>query len=107
MVTYLSERISLGLDTDTRIYHMLVNLTLQQRYRGEEDFDELHSRAFSVVSQALFNATRSIGHPMPVTAFRVLYGKEKSSLLELHYHLFWKQIMESYSKFGLTFPWKF
>ena len=101
MVRYLvnqSEEILLDLDTDTRIYHMFVNLTFRQRHRGKEDFDELHSQAFSVVSKASFqNANRSIGHPMPVTVSRVLYGKEQFPLLEMHDHLLWNQTIDSYS----------
>ena len=77
MVTYLafhSEGISLlDLDTDTRIYHMFVNLTFRQRYRDEEDFDEIHSQAFSAISKASFDAIPSIGHP--VITLEVQYGK--------------------------------
>ena len=77
MVTYLafhSEGVSLvDLDTDTRIYHMFVNLTFRQRYRVKEDFDETHSQAFGAISKVSFDAVPSIGHP--VNALEVQYGK--------------------------------
>jgi len=62
IVTYLafqSEEISLGLDTDTRIYHMFVNLTLRCKYREEEDFNGIHSQAFSTISKASFQSIPS------------------------------------------------
>ena len=65
MVTYLalhSERVSLlDLDTDTKIYHMFVNLTFRQRYKGWKNLDEIHSQAFSALSKLAFDATARFG----------------------------------------------
>ena len=65
MVTYLalhSERVSLlDLDTDTKIYHMFVNLTFRQRYKGWKNLDEIHSQAFSALSKLAFDATTRSG----------------------------------------------
>ena len=49
----------LDLDTDTRIYHELVYLTFRQRYRAEEDIDEIHSQAFGAISKASFDSIPS------------------------------------------------
>ena len=61
MMTYLalhSEKVSLlDLDTETRIYHMFVNLTFRQRHKESENLDEVHSQAFSALSKAAFDAT--------------------------------------------------
>ena len=61
MVTYLalhSHRVSLlDLDTDTKIYHMFVNLTFRQRYKDVEDLGEIHNQAFSALSKIAFDAT--------------------------------------------------
>ena len=61
IVTYLalhSERVSLlDLDTDTKIYHMFVNLTFWQRYKAVENLDEIHNHAFSAQSKMAFDAT--------------------------------------------------
>ena len=61
MMTYLvlhSEKVSLlDLDTETRLYHMLVNLTFQQRYMDTENLDKAHSQAFSVLSKTAFDTT--------------------------------------------------
>jgi len=58
MMTYLilhSEKVSLlDLDTETRLYHMFVNLTFQQRCK---DVDKVHSQAFSALSKTAFDAT--------------------------------------------------
>ena len=61
MMTYLavhSKKLSLlDLDTETRIYHMFVNLTFRQRYKDLGNLDEVHSQAFSALSKAAFDAT--------------------------------------------------
>ena len=66
MVTYLalhSERVSLlDLDTDTKIYHMFVNLTFRQRYKDVENLDEIHNQAFSTLSKIAFDATTRSGN---------------------------------------------
>ena len=65
MVTYLalhSERVSLlDLDTDTKIYHMFVNLTFRQRYKDVENLDEIHNQAFNALSKIAFDATTRPG----------------------------------------------
>ena len=65
IVTYLalrSERVSLlDLDTDTKIYHMFVNLTFRQRYKDVEDLGEIHNQAFSALSKIAFDATTRSG----------------------------------------------
>ena len=59
MVTYLalhSERVSLlDLDTDTKIYHMFVNLTFRHRHKDVENLDETHNQAFSALSKIAFD----------------------------------------------------
>ena len=66
IVTYLalhSEKISLlDLDTDTKIYHMFVNLTFWQRYKDVENLDEIHSQAFGAISKIAFDATTTSDH---------------------------------------------
>ena len=61
MMTYLavhSEKISLlDLDTETRIYHMFVNLTFRQRYKEVENLDYIHSQVFRALSKTAFDAT--------------------------------------------------
>ena len=65
MMTYLalhSEKVSLlDLDTETRIYHMFVNLTFRQRHKDEENLDYIHSQAFSALSKTAFDATTRPG----------------------------------------------
>jgi len=61
MMTYLalhSEKVSLkDLDTETRLYHMFVNLTFWQRYNEVENLDKIHSQAFNTLSKTAFDAT--------------------------------------------------
>ena len=61
MMTYLavhSEKVSLlDLDTETRIYHMFVNLTFRQRYKEVENLDYIHSQVFRALSKTAFDAT--------------------------------------------------
>jgi len=76
MVTYLalhSEQVSiLDLDTDTKIYHMFVNLTFRQRYKDEESLDEIHNQAFSALSKIAFDATTRFGDHGSILRFHHL-----------------------------------
>ena len=66
MMTYLafhSEEVSLlDLDTETRLYHMFVNLTFRQRYVDMENLDKVHNQAFSVLSKSAFDATTRVSN---------------------------------------------
>ena len=85
MVTYLalrSERVSLlDLDTDTKIYHMFVNLTYRQRYKDVEDLDEIHNQAFGALSKIAFDATTRSGDYARQPLQRGYYG----ATLRLHH----------------------
>ena len=66
MMTYLmrhSEKVSLlDLDTETRLYHMFVNLTFRQRYKDMESLDKVHSQAFNALSKTAFDATTRVNN---------------------------------------------
>ena len=58
-----SEKVSLlDLDTETRLYHMFVNLTFRQRHKDMENLDKVHGQAFSALSKTAFDATTRVSN---------------------------------------------
>ena len=122
MVTYLafqSEENSLGrhLDTDTRIYHMFVNLTFRCRYREEEDFNGIHFQAFSAISKASFQSIPSrfdsvipFVHGLRSLNHHILNWKGRTGSFDILSKNSWREgsdIVESFSFSHHTFQYFF